>query len=112
MPFDPHDRDYLMQHFEDHGSDFGATTPEEYEAMADHFMTRCPVDPPLYECTRENGMICRYDSETQEYGARYTWGYIATYFRPIPAGHLPPDERPEFSHEYRTNMQYFRARCE
>jgi pyocin large subunit-like protein len=38
VPFDPFDREYLLQHFERHGADFGATTPEEYEALADRFM--------------------------------------------------------------------------
>jgi pyocin large subunit-like protein len=111
VPFDPNDRADLLEHFGEHGKDFGAATPEEYEAMADGFMNRQPVIPPLYECIRPNGMICRYDSVTEEYGIKYTWGYIATYFKPVAAGHLPKHLRPVPSHGFRTNMEYFRQKC-
>jgi hypothetical protein len=111
VPFDPNDRTDFLQHFADHGRDFGSITPAAYEAMADHFMTRGPVVPPLYECTRPNGMVCRYDAATDEYGVKYSGGYLATYFRPVAAGHLPKHLRPVPSHGFRTNMDYFRNRC-
>lgn len=111
MPFDPTDRANLLQHFQDHGKDFGATTPEEYEAMADRFMARTPIVPPLYECTRPNRMVCRYDSATDEYGVKYSGGYLVTYFKPVAAGHLPRDLRPIPSHGFRTNMDYFKEKC-
>lgn len=112
MPFDPFDREYLEEHFDKHGLQVGASTPEEYDRMADAFVNRKPVQPPLYDCFRENGMRCVYDAQTGEYAVVYTWGTIATYFIPVAAGHLPEDERPEGSHGYLTNWQYFRAGCE
>lgn len=111
MPFDPHDRADLLQHFAVHCKDIGAATPEDYERMADRFMTHRAVVFPLHECVRANGMVCRYDSETQEYGVKYSSGYIATYFIPVPAGHLPPDKRPPGTHGFRTNMDYYRDGC-
>lgn len=79
--------------------------------MADSFLKRHPVTPPLFECVRDNGMKCRYDRETNEYAIVHSWGWIATYFRPVAAGHLPYEERPEGSHGYLTNLNYFRANC-
>ena len=100
MPFDPHDRPYLLQHFENHWDEFGAANPESYEAMAVAFMTR-PLAPPIFQCVRANGMICRYDSFSEESAVLYPWGYLATYFKPDPA-----------IHGYPTNLQYFRATCQ
>jgi hypothetical protein len=111
VPFDPYDRDYLLEHFDRHGADFGAETPEEYEAMADSFVGRRPIVPPLHDCIRSNGMRCFYDTQTQEYAVVYTWGIIATYFRPFAAGRLPEDERPDGSHGFLSNWEYFQAHC-
>ena len=111
MPFDPHDREYMEEHFDRHGADLGASTPAEYEALADAFISRRPVEPPLHDCFRPNGMRCVYDTQTQEYAIVYTWGLICTYFRPTPGGHLPQHQRPIGWHEFTTNWDYFVARC-
>ncbi len=111
MPFDPYEPNDLLEHFAAHAEDFGCQTPQEYEAMADSFWARDLKTPPLYECTRRNGMICRYDRETQEYSVKLTWGFVATYFKPRPGAHLERVVRPPEFHEYSTNMQYFSARC-
>lgn len=110
MPFDPHDPNDLLQHYADHGHQFGATTAQEYEEMADNFMTR-PIIPPMREHLRANGMRVRYDPSTDEFGVLYTWGYVATYFKPIPAPNIPVNQRTREMHGYRTNMQYFTAQC-
>lgn len=111
MPFDPFDPDDLRQHFEDHGDDFGANTAQEYEAMADAFMARMPVVTPLHECVRNNGMICRYDTSTQEYAVKSSWGYIMTYFKPKPRRLMTLGAQMKFYHDYPTNWDYFVGRC-
>lgn len=111
MPFDPHDRDDLLEHFANHGEDFGATTPQEYEAMADNFMTK-PRTLTIRECIRQpGGILCRYDLATEEYGVMDTGGRVITYFVPVPAPHLPPGIRPIWMHGHRTNLEYFHAHC-
>jgi hypothetical protein len=112
VPFDTFDRSELLEHFYDHAQDFGCTTAEEYEAMADGFWARDLRTPPLYECIRDNGMVCRYDCETQEYSVKLTWGFVATYFKPKPGSHFDKDSRPPDFHEYSTNMKYFEERCD
>ena len=102
----------LLEHFTRHGHEVGAVSPAEYEAMAEILWQR-PVFPPLHECTRRNGVRCRYDSETEEYSVLATWGTITTYFVPVPCAQFEEndDECPEDCHAYPTNMHYFRARC-
>ena len=109
MPFDPHDPDYLTKHFEDHGSDFGATTPAEYEAMADNFMSR-ELIPPMRECVRNNGARCRYNPATEEYGVINSWGQLKTYFRPVPCAEQDENDDSE-CHGFATNWDYFWFRC-
>lgn len=111
MPFDPHDRENLEEHFDKHGQDFDAATPEEYERFADAFIGRQPVVPPLHECFRSNGVRCIYDTQTEEYAVVDPSGIVVTYFRPFAAGRLPENQRPDGSHGYQTNWQYFRACC-
>jgi len=79
--------------------------------MADAFMGRNPVVPPLHECVRDNGMVCRYDTQTQEYAVKSTWGFIDTYFKPIPWRQAPPGTPRRLTHDYPTNWDYFQARC-
>ena len=68
----------------EHGYEFGAGTIDEYEAMADRFMTK-PLDArTMKDCLREpyRQVYCRYDLVTQEYGTMYVWGTLITYFKP------------------------------
>ncbi len=101
VPFDPFDREYLLLHFEAHGDDFGAATPEEYEAMADRFMTQ-PLSSETKECIRPGPprSICRYNIKTEEYGVMRVNGWLVTYFRPSVG-----------EHGFASNLQYFRHRC-
>jgi pyocin large subunit-like protein len=103
VPFNPFDREYLLGHFADHGADFGAETPEEYEAMADEFMYGLR-GKETKECTRKKPipkMICRYNTVTEEYGVRREGGYIVTYFIPQPLE----------DHKFATNLEYYRHKC-
>ena len=110
MPFDPYDPGYRMDHFLEHGGDFGATSAEEYEAMADHFMTK-PKTNSIHECVRRGAILCRYDSSSEEYGTMFVGGNLLTYFVPVPGFHIPPGSRPRWMHGWSTNFQYFLARC-
>jgi len=101
VPFDPFDREYLLLHFEAHGADFGAKTPEEYEAMADRFMAQ-PKSPEMKECIRQSPFptICRYNTLTEEYGVIRVGGWLVTYFKPSIG-----------EYGFASNLQYFRHRC-
>lgn len=113
MPFDPSAPDRLLEHFEFHGQVFGAKSAQEYEQMADQFMTKTK-DPEMYECLRlpECDVVCRYDPRTKEFGTMFVIGkIILTYFKPVPGSHLREGERPYWMHPYRTNLDYFNASC-
>ena len=102
MPFDRFDRDALLEHFNRHGSDFGASTPEEYEALADTFMFG-QKDSDTKECVRPKPVppiTCRYRSRTEEYGVKRE-ACIVTYFIPVPLE----------DHGFSTNLEYYRHKC-
>lgn len=89
----------LNRHFHDHGADFAAATPQEYEGLADAFLGG-PLTPTALSCARRRGDIVRYDPTTQEFGVLSSTGVIRTYFKPDPA-----------IHGYATNYDYFLAEC-
>ncbi len=103
MPFDPFDRDSLLEHFHRHGAEVGASTPDEYEAMADAFLLgERPGE--VKECRRpppKDATICRYSPVTEEYGVKQEGAYIITYFIPVPM----------VEHRFATNLEYFRHKC-
>jgi pyocin large subunit-like protein len=103
VPFDPFDRDNLLEHFNRHGADFGASTPEEYEALADEFMNG-ERSQATRECVRQQPvlrMICRYSTATEEYGVKREGAYLVTYFIPQPLE----------DHQFATNLDYYRHKC-
>jgi len=113
VPFDPSDPLKRLEHFWNHGQIFGAHTPEEYEAMADTFMTK-PKTANMEECYRKPDLdiYCRYDKVTKEYGAMWVAdGVVLTYFIPVPGAHIAHGDRPPWMHDKRTNLEYFNARC-
>jgi hypothetical protein len=67
-------------HFLKHKDEFGCTTPEEYEVLADTFLTQ-PKQGWMKECdcTTSDDTI-RYDTRSQEFGMLWD-GYIVTYFK-------------------------------
>lgn len=87
----------LKSHFEDHGEDFGAKTPEEYQQQADNFLTS-PKKQGVLQKTRANGDIVRYNPKTEEFGVVSKDGAIRTYYEPDPS-----------IHGYPTNLDYFNA---
>ncbi len=102
VPFDPYDRENLLLHFEAHGAEFGAQSPEEYEEMADRFMSGQKA-PNTRECLRPRPVprtLCRYNAGTEEYGVKWEHSWIVTYFKPDPA-----------VHGYASNLDYYRQNC-
>jgi filamentous hemagglutinin len=86
----------LNDHFNDHGMEVGATTPQEYEQYASGFLTG-PLQPSMEEGIRaSDGSLLRFDNVTQEFGVLGSDGNIVTYFIPDPAIHGQP-----------TNFDYF-----
>ena len=86
------------RHFQDHGSDLGATSAADYEAKADAFMTG-PLRSGALQKLNADGDLVRYDPGTDEFGVlnRFT-GNIRTYYKLDPR-----------VHRYPTNLDYFEA---
>lgn len=87
----------LQDHFARHGSDFGAPSAQQYEAMADGFLTG-PRQAGVLEKTRPNGDVIRFNPATDEFGVVSRRGIIRTYYKPDPS-----------VHGYPTNLDYFNA---
>jgi hypothetical protein len=68
------------KHYVKHGHRFGAATEQDYERMADEFMT-FPLLPPLVECTRITGTFdrVRLNGTTGHYGVAYNILTIRTF---------------------------------
>jgi len=91
--------DLLTDHFEDHGSDFGATTGSEYEQQAARFLSDQDTPDILqFERTKgyRQGDLVRFNPKTDEFGVLTPEGQIRTYYRPDPA-----------RHGFATNLDYF-----
>jgi filamentous hemagglutinin len=97
VPFET--RTKLLGHFSDHGHQFSATIADDYEALADQFMS-LPLGPDVEECVRPQGGRVRYNRITEEYAAVNNRGFLLTYFRPDPAIHHEVD-----------NLAYFHRKC-
>lgn len=89
--------DKLLDHFNRHGSDFNASTPEEYQRMASQFLTGTP-EAGVLEKTRSNGDIVRFNPATDEFGVLSKDGIIRTYYKPDPS-----------VHGYPSNLDYYNA---
>jgi hypothetical protein len=71
----------LGDHFERHGSDFGATSLEDYAQQASDFLTRSQVEG-LPTKIDSNGTIRVYDPATNTFGAYNPNGSTLTFFKP------------------------------
>jgi pyocin large subunit-like protein len=103
----------LRCHFRDHGKkEFGASTKEEYSAMAKLFLEKNLSDNPnIVECVTKDGDIARFDRQTQEYAIVTPNGIIKTYFKPIPHHLAPPGTPLDMTHPHPNNITYFRSNC-
>jgi len=71
----------LQEHFENHGADFGATSPEDYANKANEFLTRAQNENlPMVE--GGDGVIRAYDPETNAFGSYNPDGTTKTFFKP------------------------------
>jgi filamentous hemagglutinin len=74
-------------------------TSDEYERLADAFMTGS-LRVGALECSRANGDLVRFDPQTNEFGVMSTAGYLATFMvvQPLASSH-------------QTSLQYFQSNC-
>jgi hypothetical protein len=71
--------------FQKHGKEFGLTTPDEYERLADAFMFDA-MNVDTHECTRPNGHLReRMDYVTVHFGvAKVARPVLVTFYIPKP----------------------------
>ena len=106
----------LNRHFQEHGDDFSASNPNEYERLADEFLG-LPKPTAVHECVRACGAKVRYDPSTDAFGIVDRGGTIRTYFKPVPCSVLPGAVREAKRlsgrcHKCANNLVYFRAECQ
>lgn len=106
---------HRSRHFQEHGDDFRAGTAEEYEILADVFLTK-PHCSGMHEHTRRGGDRIRYDAGTNEFGVVDASGIIRTYFKPVPCSSLPAHlrvaaKRSGRCHGHANNVIYFKVEC-
>jgi hypothetical protein len=104
----------LNNHFQRHGSDFGAATAGDYELLASQFLTSTFLKPKL-EHMRSLGDLVRFDPSNDYFGTM-RGNVIRTFFIPVPSTTLPPAQRAAARsarkcHDYATNLLYYRAAC-
>jgi hypothetical protein len=70
----------LKIHFVKHGWKFGAATQEDYERMADAFMSK-PITADIYECVSPHGRHDRnrLEGSTLHFGAAYNGTVLYTF---------------------------------
>lgn len=71
--------EYLQEHYDKHGAEFGYTSPEEYLEGANKVI--CAEDV-LHKLEAEDGDGVYYLERTNEFVIISTDGYIRTYFKP------------------------------
>jgi hypothetical protein len=71
----------LSEHFEKHGAEFGAATPQAYLALAQALRDR-PAGGEVLELVRADGVVTRFDRETGAFLAFERDGVIRTFFVP------------------------------
>jgi len=76
----------LIDHFADHGAEFGAKSAAEYEILAGQFLT-IKGNPDIQETIEEDGDIVRFNAKTNEFGILGPGGQIRTYYKPDPSLH-------------------------
>ncbi len=87
-------------HFERHGEEVSAKTADEYEKLADAFMTG-PLRQGMRHCVRlRDGALIRFDPATSEYGVQNADGNINTFMLLV----IPPTSTD-------TPAQYFERDC-
>lgn len=70
----------LARHFRDHGSDYGAQTPEEYAKQAQDLLQRAVSERLPTKVDPTDGTIRVWDPRTDEFGAYNADGTTKTYY--------------------------------
>jgi hypothetical protein len=104
----------LNNHFQLHGSDFGAATAGDYELLASQFL-ESPLLAPKLEHKRSLGDLVRFDPSNDHFGTM-RGGVIRTFYIPVPCITLPPAQRAaaraaKKCHWLATNMLHYQATC-
>jgi hypothetical protein len=74
-------RERLQEHFEKHGAEFNAATPDGYLLLAQALRDR-DVGGPVLEARRSDGVTTRFDRGSGAFIAFESDGTIRTFFRP------------------------------
>jgi hypothetical protein len=74
-------RERLLEHFDKHGAEFGAATPDGYLLLAQALRDRA-VGGPVIEARRSDGVTTRFDRGSGAFLAFESDGTIRTFFRP------------------------------
>ena len=75
------DRAHLVEHFRNHGGEFGGIGIDEYLRRA-QALRDAPVGNGVLEAVRADGVVTRFDRTTGCFGAYGPDGTIRTFFRP------------------------------
>ncbi len=76
-----HSRQRLEEHFEKHGAEFGAGSPEQYLKLAQTLRDR-PAGGAVLEAVRDDGVVTRFDRRSGAFLAFDHDLEIRTFFRP------------------------------
>lgn len=71
----------LLEHFGDHGRDFGFATQGQYLQGARYFFSKPPT-PTMQSFISRDGWFFQFDTATNEFGIINKYGGISTYYIP------------------------------
>ena len=105
----------LNRHFSEHGADFGASNPNEYEELADAFLGETKP-AHVHECMRQSGAKLRYDPNTEAFGVLDAGSVCRTHYKPVPCSALRGSVRAAMKqsgrcHPCANNLVYFKTEC-
>lgn len=72
----------LQDHYERHGRDFQATSPEDYARQAWEFLQRAQREQWSVKRDEQDGVLRVYDPQTRAFAAYNRDGTTKTYFKP------------------------------
>lgn len=72
----------MLGHFQRHGADVGAATPDEYVQVADAFLTRAERQGLPTKIDPVDGTIRVYEPSTNTFGAYNADRTAKTFFKP------------------------------
>ena len=105
----------LVLHHGEHGADFDAATPADYQQLADEFWAN-PRPVHVFECARSKGDTLRFDTMTDAFSVLGSNMVIRTFYKPVPCSSLPaslaiPMRMSGDCHGESSNLAYFQREC-